>query len=72
MKKYKELKNAMNRKCKKKEVFLNNICQDINEALNLGFMDKAYVMVKSCFGEQNVKPQVLKDQMVILCMKKQK
>lgn len=32
--KYRKLKNAINRECKKsKEVFLNSICKDINEAL---------------------------------------
>lgn len=51
VKKYKKLKNAMNRECKKKRSVLNNICQDINEALNLGLKDKAYEMVKRYFGE---------------------
>lgn len=47
MVKYRKLKNTINRECKKcKDVFLNNICQDINEALKAVLMDKAYGMVR--------------------------
>lgn len=53
MEKYRKLKNAINRDCKKsKEVFLNNICQDINETLKMGQMDKAYGMVRRFFKER--------------------
>lgn len=53
MEKYKKLKNAIHRECKKsKEVFLNNICQDINEALKVGLMDKAYGLVRRIFKER--------------------
>lgn len=45
MKKYKNLNSAINRESK--EIFFNNICQDINEVSKLGLMDKAYGMVKT-------------------------
>jgi hypothetical protein len=62
MKKYEKLKNAINRECKKsKEVFLNNICQDINEALKVGLNDKAYGMVRRFFKERKTKTASIKE-----------
>lgn len=61
IKKYKKLKNEINRECRNsKGVFLNNICQDINEALKLGLMDKSYTMVRRFFGERKVKNASIK------------
>jgi hypothetical protein len=60
--KYGKLKNAINRECKKsKEVFLNNICQDIDEALKVGLMDKAYGIVRTFFKERKVKITSIKE-----------
>jgi hypothetical protein len=66
-KKYRELKNAMNRECKKsKEVFLNNIYNNnynntINEALKVGLMDKAYRTVRRFFKERKDKMASIKE-----------
>ncbi|XP_025412229.1 uncharacterized protein LOC112684781 [Sipha flava] len=50
------------RECKKsKEVFLNNICQDIDEALKVGLMDKAYGIVRTFFKERKVKITSIKE-----------
>lgn len=47
---YKELKNAINRECKEdKEVFLNDICHNINEVFTLELFYKIYGMVLVLF-----------------------
>lgn len=54
---------------KKRKYYLNNICQDINIALKLRLMDKAYRMVRRFFGEQKVKTANIKKKIVVLYMK---
>lgn len=39
----------------------NNICQDINEALKMGLMDKAYGIVRRFFKERKVKMASIKE-----------
>lgn len=50
-------------------ILQDNIFQDNFEALKLELMNKAYRIVKV---KEKLKPQVLLEQIVIICMKRQK
>lgn len=59
--KVKGLNNELNRECRKgKEIFLNNIFQDIIEAIKFGLINKAYGMVRRFLGKEKLKKQILK------------
>jgi len=61
--KYRKLKNAIKKGCKKsKEIFLNNICHDTNEALKVRLMDKVYGMVRRFFKLRKVKTASIKEE----------
>lgn len=53
---YMKWNNEINREYRiSKGVFLNNIYRNINEALQLRLIDKAYGMVSKFFGEKKLK-----------------